>query len=330
MGLSFTNLAVVMLAGAVAGYFSAIWGQFLASNPLTCRRCGEKFSLRLRLRTLLPRCSTCHSRHVRLPLLMALVTSLIFAGFGWALCNLQCQTVNEVRPSFALWQNRLPFHLMFLFLLITATITDVLDYLIPDHIVLPGILLALFAATGSGELQLIHIWVDWDYELAALYGPWLPEWMSAHQHLHGFCWSLAGAAIGSGLIWAGRAAGQRILGVPALGFGDVTLMAMIGAFMGWQPTLCVLAIAPLVGLVFGFSIRILTGRSFVAFGPYLCAAAFVVLLSWRFLWESLQLRLIFSHWPTVVGMVAGAFAGYCLLLFALTLFRAVPAEQLRR
>ena len=104
---------------------------------------------------------------------------------------------------------------------------------------------------------------------------------------------------------------------------------MIGTFLGWQPTLCVLGIAPLVGIVLGPGGRIVTGRSFVAFGPYLCIAALMVLCSWQFLWESLRLKIIFSHWPTVAGLVAGSFAGFCVLLVGLRIFRAVPADRLR-
>ena len=75
--------------------------------------------------------------------------------------------------------------------------------------------------------------------------------------------------------------------------------------------------------------RIVTGRSFVAFGPYLCIAAYIVLCTWRMLWEGIQLKIIFSHWPTVAGMVAGSFVAFCLLLVGLRIFRAMPAELLR-
>jgi len=252
----------------------------------------------------------------------------VFGLFAWLLQH-GCQTVTEVRPSMEFWQNRLPFHLVFIFLLTTATIADLLDYVIPDAIVVAGILIAIAFATLTGELQLIHVWVDWDYDFVMLYGPYLPEWMKQHQHLHGLVWSLCGLLTGAGLMWGARIAAHLILGIPAIGFGDVTLMAMIGAFMGWQPTLCVLSIAPIVGLVLGVGGRIITGRSFVAFGPYLCIAALIVLCTWRLLWEEIQLKIIFSHWPTIAGMVSGSFAAFCVLLFALRIFRAVPAERLR-
>jgi hypothetical protein len=67
----------------------------------------------------------------------------------------------------------------------------------------------------------------------------------------------------------------------------------------------------------------------VAFGPYLCIAAFLVLCTWGYLWEGLRLRMVFSHWPTIAGMVGGAFAAFCILLVGLRIFRETPAAKLR-
>jgi len=335
VGLMFTYL-LLFIFGLIAGRVAAVWAAATIDPavPLGLRRCGvcsDRPSVLRQLIQIFPGvpCRMCSGKGPIWPFLASVSLAVLFSGFAWLLLDQNCQSVTEVRPSMPLWQNRLPFHLLFIFLLSTATITDFLDYVIPDLVVLPGALLAIIWATVSGELQMIHVWVDWDYDLVTLYGPYLPEWMKQHQHLHGLVWSVSGLLTGAGLMWAARSAAFLILGIPAIGFGDVTLMAMIGAFMGWQPTLCALAIAPLVGMVLGLGGRILTGRSFVAFGPYLCIAAFVVLCTWRALWEGLQLKIIFSHWPTIVGMVAGSFAAFGVLLVGLRLFRATPAERLR-
>lgn len=328
-------MTLIVTAGFFAGRIAAVWAAWLVgpaarTGLCACHSCNDKFSYsRQLLNVFAPlKCRACQQFDFVWPIAASVITASVFGLFAWLLQH-GCQTVTEVRPSMELWQNRLPFHLVFIFLLTTATIADLLDYVIPDVIVLLGIVVAFAFAGLSGELQLIHVWVDWDYEAVMLYGPYLPEWMKDHQHLHGLVWSLCGLVMGAGLMWAARIAAHLILGIPAIGFGDVTLMAMIGAFMGWQPTLCVLSIAPLVGLVLGLGGRILTGRSFVAFGPYLCIAAVVVLSTWRLLWEGIQLKIIFSHWPTIAGMVSGSFAAFCVLLFALRIFRAVPAERLR-
>jgi len=47
------------------------------------------------------------------------------------------------------------------------------------------------------------------------------------------------------------------------------------------------------------------------------------------LWEGWQLKLIFSHWPTVAGMVAGSLITFWVLLVGLRIFRAVPSKWLR-
>ena len=334
---SFVILILILIPfGLIAGRIASVWAAALIDQQIPtglrqCDACGQRHSLRRQLLQMNParKCPGCGVRDSMWPFWTTVTTSLIVSVFGWLLVEAGCQSVIEVRPSMALWQNRLPFHLLFIFLLATATIADLLDYVIPDVIVLPGALIAVLWASLSGELQIIHAWVDWDYDFVNLYGQYIPEWMKRHQHLHGFVWSTFGLATGAGLMWAGRAAAHAILGVPAIGSGDVTLMAMIGAFLGWQPTLCALAIAPLVGMVLGLGGRIVTGRNFVAFGPYLCVAALIVMCTWRVLWESLRLKIIFSHWPTVAGMVGGSFAAYCVLLVGLRIFRAVPTDQLR-
>ena len=44
---------------------------------------------------------------------------------------------------------------------------------------------------------------------------------------------------------------SRVLGKDALGFGDVKMVAMMGAFLGWQLTLVALFLASMLGSVIG-------------------------------------------------------------------------------
>lgn len=322
-----------LFAGALAGWW-AVWlvtapASRLPQSPVRCRQCQHPVVL-CQPRWRAVRCGHCGQFVPRWPFPVCLLTAIVFAVFAWLLIDLQCQSVTEVRPAGPLWSHRLPFHLLFLFFLLTAVITDFLDYVIPDEITRIGTVLAVVLAAVSGELQMIHIWVDWSDPLVSIYGPWLPQWMKDHQHLHGLAWSVAGLAAGAGLTQAARFLAASILGFPALGSGDVTLMAMIGAFMGWQPVLCVLAIAPLAGILVGLPVFIFSGRTFIAFGPYLCIAAAVVLCVWSSIWEAQQLRIVFSHGPTVGGLVGGCLLLYACLLFALRIFRAAPSERLRR
>ncbi len=96
--------------------------------------------------------------------------------------------------------------------------------------------------------------------------------------------SLLGLAFAGGVTWAARLAASWALQVEALGFGDVTLMAMIGTYIGWQPSLLVFFIAPIVALLFVFVRWIVTGSNATPYGPYLCAATVIMLVYWDAIW----------------------------------------------
>ena len=63
--------------------------------------------------------------------------------------------------------------------------------------------------------------------------------------------ALVGLAASGGIVWAVRLIGTAALRREAMGFGDVTLMMMIGAFLGWQAGLMLFFLAPFAGLVIG-------------------------------------------------------------------------------
>jgi prepilin signal peptidase PulO-like enzyme (type II secretory pathway) len=115
--------------------------------------------------------------------------------------------------------------------------------------------------------------------------------------------SLLGLAFAGGVTWAVRLSATWGLRVEALGFGDVTLMAMIGTFVGWQPSLLIFFIAPLVSIVFVLVRWMLTGDAATPYGPYLCAATVVVLVYWDDLWNQWAGRLFELGPATIVGIV---------------------------
>ena len=63
-----------------------------------------------------------------------------------------------------------------------------------------------------------------------------------------------------------------------MGGGDVKLMALVGAFLGWKLALLTIVLAPFLGIPFAIVEKIRTKSSAIAFGPYLAAAAVVSLL----------------------------------------------------
>jgi hypothetical protein len=105
-------LFLVGLPSTLAAAIVAVWlvGPPEDGSP-HCARCARPSGELIQIfRSLLPgTCSNCHRHHRRWPWLAALLGSGLFACYGWMLIDLGCQTVTEVRPSSALWQNRLPF-----------------------------------------------------------------------------------------------------------------------------------------------------------------------------------------------------------------------------
>jgi leader peptidase (prepilin peptidase) / N-methyltransferase len=98
--------------------------------------------------------------------------------------------------------------------------------------------------------------------------------------------SLVGMAFGGALIWGVRIVGYLGLRKEAMGFGDVILMAMIGAYLGWQSTIIVFFLAPIAAVVIAIAQFLLTGRRDIAFGPYLCGGALLLILNFTYIWEN--------------------------------------------
>jgi leader peptidase (prepilin peptidase)/N-methyltransferase len=65
--------------------------------------------------------------------------------------------------------------------------------------------------------------------------------------------SLLGAAVGASFLYGAAAIYLRARGVEGMGFGDVKLMAMIGAFLGTRLTVLTIFTASLAGSLFGLS-----------------------------------------------------------------------------
>ena len=121
--------------------------------------------------------------------------------------------------------------------------------------------------------------------------------------------ALVGMATGMVLIWSVRLVSRWILGIEAMGFGDVTLMGMIGAFLGWQAVLVVFFAAPFFGLVYGIvNVALGKGRA-VPYGPFLCLATVFVVIFWRYVWEATAEYFAFG-----IGFI-GLFLLVMLVLF---------------
>ena len=140
--------------------------------------------------------------------------------------------------------------------LIVLFAIDLRHRVLPDVITLPGIVIG-FAAS--------------------CFLP--PGWLS----------SVIGIIVGGGMLFAIAEAYYRVRGQQGLGMGDVKMLAMIGAFLGWQLVLLTLVFASFAGSIVGVSL-IVSGRgnlqaalpfgTFLALGAIVAAAAGDPILVW--------------------------------------------------
>ncbi len=89
--------------------------------------------------------------------------------------------------------------------------------------------------------------------------------------------SVLGAALGGAILLAVRWGWKRATGVEGMGLGDVKMLAMIGAFLGWQQVWLVLFFASMAGAVVGIVLTASRARSMqsrLPFGTFLAVAAF--------------------------------------------------------
>lgn len=180
------------------------------------------------------------------------------------------------------------WQLSFAVALIAITFIDLEHLFIPDEVSLPALLIGVWGAFT------------------------LAEWEPAISPLG----SLAGAALGYALVVTLRVIGELLYGREAMGLGDAKLLALIGAFLGWEALPLVLLLGALQGLLAAGGALLYTrltgransltipeeeldayfgeepppdarGRLAIPFGPFLCLAAFELLaagdlLAWVF------------------------------------------------
>ncbi len=92
-----------------------------------------------------------------------------------------------------------------------------------------------------------------------------------------FSSALSGYIIGGGVIYMLGLLGDIVFKKESMGGGDIKLMAMVGAFLGWKLALLAFFIAPFFGAIFGIIEKIRTKDSAFAYGPFLVMASLVSL-----------------------------------------------------
>jgi len=151
-------------------------------------------------------------------------------------------------------------------LLVAASAIDMELFIIPDEISIFGLAGGLLAGL---LLPQMHVGTAPYHTVRALTGV---------RALDGLIGSAIGAASGGGLVLAFAAIGALIFRKEALGIGDVKLMAMVGAFMGWKVAVLAFFLAPFFGLFYGVPLLLVKREHVMPFGPFLSAGAVVVIM----------------------------------------------------
>ncbi|MCX8119150.1 MAG: prepilin peptidase [Desulfobacterota bacterium] len=140
------------------------------------------------------------------------------------------------------------YYFLFVAALIAITVIDLYHQIIPDVISLPGIGVGLL-----GSLIVPNIT---------------------------FSNALIGALAGGGSLFLVGMVYQWLFKREGMGGGDVKLLAMIGAFLGWKSVFLTILLSSFIGSVIGVTIILLKGKDFkyaIPFGPFLALGAIISL-----------------------------------------------------
>jgi len=175
------------------------------------------------------KCRSCNQpispRYLIVELLTGVLFVVCYVHFGWTIETVKCIVLG--------------------YLLLGLIFTDAETRLLPDAMTLTGL------ALGIAFSLIVPV-----NDLASRIMPGLVSF-PLRYNLSWRVWSLAdsllGAAVGASFLYGAAAIYLRARGVEGMGFGDVKLMGMIGAFLGTKLTVLIIFAASLSGSLFGLA-----------------------------------------------------------------------------
>ena|SRR2546427_52999 len=142
---------------------------------------------------------------------------------------------------------------VFVAALVVISFVDLDVRIVPDVISLPGIAVGLLSAIVSWLLSIDPLLI-------------LPSPVS----------SLLGVVFGGGILLIVAWGYEYFTGIEGMGGGDIKLLAMIGAFLGWPSIPLALFFASLAGSIVGIAFMVtkgVGGKFALPFAPFLCLGA---------------------------------------------------------
>jgi leader peptidase (prepilin peptidase)/N-methyltransferase len=209
-------------------------GKSVVTPRSSCPHCGDMIPLYHNVPVvswlvLRGKCRACKQPISPRYLVIELLTGLLFLGcyahFGLTLAALKCAVLG--------------------YLLLGLIFTDAETKLLPDAMTLPGL------ALGIAFSLVVPV-----NDLASRIIPGMVS-PAMRSEISWRIWSLSdsllGAAVGASFLYGAAAIYLRARGVEGMGFGDVKLMALIGAFLGVKLTVLTIFASSLAGSLFGLS-----------------------------------------------------------------------------
>jgi leader peptidase (prepilin peptidase) / N-methyltransferase len=270
------NLIPATFGYILAGVIGAIFGSFL--NVVIHRVPREESIVFPNSRC--PNCSAVIAFYDNIPVL-----SYIFLGGKCRGCK---KRISPRYPAVELltgllffavaWHDglslALPFDLTFVAAIVALVFIDAEHMILPNVITYPGI---VFAAVARIVIP--------------YFGP--PHFDDLPSLMHGAfadlpIWAVSiigagiGALIGGGSLWLMGWTWERLRGIEAMGLGDVKMMFMVGAYLGWRLTILTIFVGVLSGSIIGILLMARQGKKdmqmLLPFGVFLGLGAIAALL----------------------------------------------------
>ena len=169
----------------------------------------------------------------------------------------------------------LPFDLVFVSALLALVFIDAEHMILPNVITYPGIVFAVIARIAIPYLSGTSHFDDIpSLSQGALAN--MPFWVTS---LTG---ALLGALLGGGSLWLMGWTWEKLRGIEAMGLGDVKMMFMVGAYLGWRLTILTIFVGVLTGSIIGIALMARQGQRnmqmLLPFGVFLGLGAIAALL----------------------------------------------------
>jgi leader peptidase (prepilin peptidase)/N-methyltransferase len=169
----------------------------------------------------------------------------------------------------------LPFDLVFVTAITALVFIDAEHMILPNAITYPGIVFALVARVVLPYLMGRPYFDDLNMLVNGMLAG-MPLWAAS------LVGALVGALVGGGSLWLMGWTWEKLRGIEAMGLGDVKMMFMVGAYLGWRLTILNIFLGVLTGSLIGIVIMLLEGKRnmqlLLPFGVFLGIGSIAALL----------------------------------------------------